>query len=806
MIVLMAFTVAQYVTINLTISQIQHTLITQSQRFLLGDLEIRTLKQLSPNQEKFLKSVIPPKTILQKRMECACVVSAPETGKSALVGLKAIDSQFPLYGEMKLKGTDYQTYFTKLNTLQKIPQAWLDPGLKISLSVKIGDLIMIGQKAFQVAGFIENEPGFNLQSTAVGPRIYIGIDHVLDTHLADEGTLIATVLSYKFEKPQQALEVAKLVRRAWQVAPARILQNTFQLSLQETQIISSLEKAQQSIRILNEFNQYLNLITVVILVVSAIVMSTLYSHYIDRLEPDLNTAALLGLSVREKLWTWVHLVKSHVLQGVAYGTVLGIAGVLVFSAMLPTSWGFSSSIFHMIPVLLGSLFEIVLVVSACLIWPIVKRDSKHKALFFICSLGAILISASLKLSIKWAFLSLGVIGLILGIIYITSVAVLTILHKWSVHQAFVWQYAIGNLMRFKSYTLWVMTCIGVGALCVFLSLFYEATLLKGIEGDQSSGFPDMFMIGIYDRQKPELQRFFYHWTSQVQFAPIIKSRLTHKNNVLFDTQQLSEQQLTLLEQDQNISYRHQLSVDETLVAGEWMKGTYLNEASVEEWFAKKLNIKLGDTLTLEIEGVPITVKVTSLRHVRWMSFKPNFFILLNQQLIQEAPKEWAASVSRMSEDSRFKIQAQLAEQYPNVTQIPLHQAMQDVQNLLKMLTLSVVTLSILVLVSGLFTLATLAAVMIEKRESDYETLKKIGFPLGKLKNSIYIEWLCLVGISTKIALILAIILGASSLNLQEELIAHYPISNWLIGVSLPFVFAYFIARISLKKLTKNSSY
>ena len=48
---------------------------------------------------------------------------------------------------------------------------------------------------------------------------------------------------------------------------------------------------------------------------------------------------------------------------------------------------------------------------------------------------------------------------------------------------------------------------------------------------------------------------------------------------------------------------------------------------MEEGIAKSLKLKLGDTLTFDIAGTPVTATITSLRKVDWDSFRPNFFTL-----------------------------------------------------------------------------------------------------------------------------------------------------------------------------------
>ena len=59
--------------------------------------------------------------------------------------------------------------------------------------------------------------------------------------------------------------------------------------------------------------------------------------------------------------------------------------------------------------------------------------------------------------------------------------------------------------------------------------------------------------------------------------------------------------------------------------------------SVETGLAQELQLKLGDELVFDVQGVPVRTVVASLREVNWLRPQPNFFMLFPRGVLEEAP-------------------------------------------------------------------------------------------------------------------------------------------------------------------------
>jgi putative ABC transport system permease protein len=127
-----------------------------------------------------------------------------------------------------------------------------------------------------------------------------------------------------------------------------------------------------------------------------------------------------------------------------------------------------------------------------------------------------------------------------------------------------------------------------------------------------------------------------------------------------------------------LSYRSARIPSETIVAGRDFPGTYDSsspgdaEISVEQKFAERNNFHLGDEIEFEVQSVPIKARITSIRHIQWTSFNPNFFIMFQPGVLDDAPKTWIANVNLSGGiDEKVRLQYELTRDFPDVSVIDI---------------------------------------------------------------------------------------------------------------------------------------
>jgi putative ABC transport system permease protein len=173
-----------------------------------------------------------------------------------------------------------------------------------------------------------------------------------------------------------------------------------------------------------------------------------------------------------------------------------------------------------------------------------------------------------------------------------------------------------------------------------------------------------------------------------------------------------------LTREQRISWMKQLPPDNQIVAGKLWSEQEPNELSVEAGFARDLDVKVGSTLRFDVQGVELDFRVTSLRTVQWRSFASNFLLVAEPGSLDDAPhfRFGAVRLSRAGED---ELQRELAQSFPNVTVLRVHNLLARLQSVLHQAAVAVRVLGGFAIVTGLVILmgAILGSQLRRKREA-----------------------------------------------------------------------------------------
>ncbi len=770
------FGVAERVGVGTMLSSIQKALVEQSKNFLTADLSIKSTKPLRQSYQKDLEEALPGHAQKQLLVECLSIAVSSQNQKSALVEVKGIEKNFPFYGEFKIKNFQ-KTFDSKgqLESLNTYPVAILDKSLEFKLGVREGDIIRLGKTEFKVGGWIVSEPGQGAQSIALGPRIYVGVDFLLKSGLLDEGARVTYQQLYKLDSDTSSISLSKLLKSKWKLDDQDPRWSNPFGNKDGITVISHYDKAKQLLRLFGAVGHYFTLLTLVMLILTSVAVAGVVRGYVRQLVSQLGILQTLGMTPK---YIGLFLLLTVLIISII-GTIFGgLIGIILYGIAhywvgesLPVVSGYA---FLWKPVLLGMMEGIVMALFFTSIPIILLYNAKpldlllersvpfsYKSFITAVSLGFVSIGGIFSWELN--SLTLG-FGLVFGIsllglfLYALFYAIVWILPRIRKGQSFAWEFGVHNLYRFRKYTIISMISLTFGALSLGLVSSYQSSLLSELQMDQDQPWPDLFMIGIPDNQYMELSNFFKQWPSKLQLEPMIKARYTHHNGKPIE-KSTDDRIRQLQEREQNISFRYRLSESEKILKGEWNKGYYLVEASLENWFAKQLNIKLGDEITFDIQGVTVVAKVTSFRTVKWNSFQPNFFILLSPDAVKDAPKEWIGSISGLLKDDRYKIQSQVSDQFPNITVIDVAQTVEKARDVLNKLVTAIKVLALGAIFSGIMVILGVILFTISVRQSDTALLKTLGFRYPMILKATASEFLWLSGIASVTGAILASLLG-----------------------------------------------
>src|SRR5262249_31349294 len=115
-----------------------------------------------------------------------------------------------------------------------------------------------------------------------------------------------------------------------------------------------------------------------------------------------------------------------------------------------------------------------------------------------------------------------------------------------------------------------------------------------------------------------------------------------------------------LTREQQITYGPALPRGNRVVAGAVGKGG----VSVEQGLVGDLGVHVGSVLSLDVQGVPVDLTVTSVRAVDWRTLGINFFLFAEPGPLDAAPQQRIA-VARFPHEDLAGAGARIVRAYPN---------------------------------------------------------------------------------------------------------------------------------------------
>jgi putative ABC transport system permease protein len=146
--------------------------------------------------------------------------------------------------------------------------------------------------------------------------------------------------------------------------------------------------------------------------------------------------------------------------------------------------------------------------------------------------------------------------------------------------------------------------------------------------------------------------------------------------------------------------------------------------SISSEYQEALHLKLGDRLSFDIAGEPLTVEVASIRKVRWDSFRPNFFLVFPPNLLDGAAGTYMTSVYLTPAQRPALVD--LVNQFPTVSVFDVDAILKQIRDIMDRASLAVQYVFLFTLAAGVVVL--LAAVQSTRDERRYESamLRTLG--------------------------------------------------------------------------------
>ena len=314
--------------------------------------------------------------------------------------------------------------------------------------------------------------------------------------------------------------------------------------------------------------------------------------------------------------------------------------------------------------------------------------------------------------------------------------------------------AFRNLQRNRTGAISCFLALALGTLLINLIPQIYQGLQEEVSRPDDFRIPSLFLFDIQPEQMEPLQKTLFAENVNLNYlSPMVRARLEKVNGKSFDvnTEKVAltreqERQQNFRRHNLNLSYRTTLSYSEQIVEGrplalkfDWDSGKPA-EISLEVRYAERMGFKLGDLLTFNVQEVLIEAVVINLRRVQWNSFQPNFFILFQTGVLEDAPGTFLGSIGGLDVTDRLNVQNRIVQDFPNVSVIDVTRTVGRVLKISDQMVLALRLMAYLSILAGLVVVFSIARHEVEGRLWELNLLKVLGARFSDIQKMIQIEF------------------------------------------------------------------
>ena len=648
-----------------------------------------------------------------------------------LAEVKAVSAGYPLRGQLRIA----ESPSAPDHPADGIPapgSVWLEARLANALNVSVGQALQLGYAKFKVAAILTSEPDRGGDFFNLAPRLLMNETDLPATGLIQIGSRVNFHLLVAGQGG--ALETY----RAW-LTP----------QLARGQRVLTVRDARPEIRsVLDKAERYLGLSVLLSVMLAAVAILLSSRHFLRR---HLDACALMrcfGASQRNIVTLYAVQIMVLGVIAAAAGIALGYVGQAVLAAMLgklanlvlpPADWlPFARAALAGMVLLAGYSLPPLFALRRIPALRILRRDdsglNRMGVLTYLAGFAA------LSTLLFWQVNDTRLTLLVLAGIGVTLLV--TALLSWLLVLAAGWlgtrmrssaRQGLLNLRRRAGGSVIQIAAFTLGMLALLLLTVVRGDLLKDWHASLPADAPNRFIINIQPDQLASVQAFFKaKQLTGITLHPMIRGRITAINGRAFDAAQYQDTQTRrLAEREFNLSYSDQLPSDNSLVAGSgWQGASAAPQFSVEQGIADKLHLKLGDTLSFDVAGTPVSAPITSLRKVNWDSFRVNFFVLASPVLLQDTAASYITSFYLPAVQTGAL--NDMVKRFPNLTVIDVSAVLKTVQDMLDRVSAAVQFVFIFSLASGLVVLYAALAATRDERALETALWRVLGARRGQL--------------------------------------------------------------------------
>ena len=686
-------------------------------------------------------------------------------GQRRLVDMRGVDAAYPLVGSVELSGAP--DLATALRVENGVAGAIVEQGLLDRLDLKLGDTFTVGGTPFVARAVLLAEPDRLGRGFALGPRVVTTVPAVERAGLLAPGGLFG-----------EAVRIA-LPAEVDPKAAIAAIEKRFPQGRLEARDRS--EAAAGAGRLIDQLEYFLGFIGLASLVAGGLGVGGAVSAYLEGRKPSIATLKALGAEgglIRD-----IYLIQIGVLAvvGVAIGLVIGAVVPLVIGVLAKDSLPIPALFaIYPAPLVKAGAFGL-LAAAAFALAPLARARATPPSSLFRRQL-----TDRPVLGVELVFAVLAAVGLA-GLALWTApskLAAAALIGGTVVAFALLWglgrgaaflagrlrrhaggavRLGLANLAGPRSAARTASPAIGLGVALLAMVVLIQSSLLGQITEVAPRSAPSVVFTEIpadrgaaFDAAVARVMAI--PGPDRYRRLPLLTGRIVRLKGAPVNPEALPQGERWAFDQDILLTALAGAPDDANLVSGRWWAADYAGppQIALSQDLAKAADLKVGDSLTLQLLGREMDVRIAALRRTEPGGFGTNFLLVLNAAAVEGANPR-SVAIARASPTEERALTQALGADFREVNIISVREQLEAAATLFDRLALAIRGAAAVAGLAGLLVLVGAIAAGVRERAREAAVLKVLGGSHAQILTAYLVEY-SLVG---AIAGLAGLLLGAA---------------------------------------------
>lgn len=676
-----------------------------------------------------------------------------------LCSVKAVGSGYPLLGQLEIKDSPAEPGY-QTPGIPAPGSAWADSRVLERLNASLGDRIYFGATELTISKILTFEPDQGSDLFQFAPRLLVNSADLESARVLGPGSRIKyrTLIAGGTTEGSSGESTGKTTGKSAGKNTLAEFRNGIELGPGHRLVTPSNDDNRAS-EALKKATQYIRIATLLTIVLCAIAIALCARRYSER-QVDIS-AMLRTLGARQQDVLRLYIYQLTLIGAAAITIAAGIgwaahlAVLEILAPLMPTSLPSAgitpwlSACGSALLLLAGFALPPVMRLANTPTLRILRKDLQPPPVstWLMYTLGALTQGLLLWLlfnDLGDVLLLLLSAGLVVAILGLSLHFGLRSLRRLKPGRSLIGR-GFRNLATHAATTTSQIMAFALTLMLVIVVTQLRTGLLEEWQLQLPDDAPNHFAFNIFPEDVANFKKQVSEKAEMNPLYPVVRGRIIAVNDSVEEIEAAGDNRREL-----NFTSTFDLPKDNQVLSGEWppLPGT----VSVEEGYAERLGLSLGDALSLDVTGTEFTVSVSSIRSVEWESFSPNFYLIFNPDNLAELPTSYLTSFYLTPEEK--VLGKTLLKTYPSLALIEVDTLIERMRQILQQVSLSVQLVMVFVLLAGFGVLFATLQTTSEERTRESALMRAIGASRSYLKSAYLLEY-GLIGLISGIIGVLA---------------------------------------------------